>query len=139
MPGGDYEMKFPYRIPAVHQGHQTMTLDEFRHEMEAYRQAVNEEASEFKYSHLAVERLFALYQKFDAEERRMADQVLGEWVVSEDPNIRFDAQALIHEFEIVEAIPALQQLAERLASSRAVGARDELEIVDRIIGDVARG
>ena len=116
-----------------------MTLDEFRHEMEAYRQAVNEEASEFKYPYLAVERLFALYHKFDAEERRMADQVLAEWVVSEDPDMRFDAQALIRKFKIVRATPALQQLAKRLASSRAVGARDELEIVDRIIGDVARG
>ena len=116
-----------------------MTLDEFRHEMEAYRKAVNEEGREFKYPYLAVERLFALYQKFDAEERRMADQVLAEWVVSEDPDMRFDAQALIRKFEIVEAIPALQQLAKRLASSCAGGARDELEIVDRIIGDVARG
>jgi hypothetical protein len=116
-----------------------MTLDEFRHEMEAYRQAVHEEASKFKYSHLAVERLFALYQKFDAEERRMADQVLTEWVVSEDPGMRFDAKALVHEFEIVKAIPALQQLAQRLASSRAVGAPGELEVVDRIIGDLTRG
>lgn len=90
-----------------------MTLDEFRHEMEAYRQAVNAEANEFKYPYLAVERLFALYHKFDAEERRMADQVLTEWVVSEDPDMRFDAQALIRKFEIVKAIPALQQLAER--------------------------
>ena len=116
-----------------------MTLDEFRHEMEAYRQAVNAEASEFKYPYLALKRLFALYQKFDAEERRMADQVLTEWVVSEDPGMRFDAQALIHEFEIVEAIPALQQLAKRLASSCEVGAPGELQVVDRIIGDVAGG
>ena len=98
-----------------------MTLDEFRHEMEAYRQAVNEEASEFKYPYLAVERLLALYQKFDAEERRMADQVLAEWVVSEDPGMRYDARALIRKFEIVEAIPALQQRAKRLASSSRRG------------------
>ena len=116
-----------------------MTLDEFRHEMEAYRKSVNEEASEFKYPYLAVERLLALYQKFDAEERRMADQVLAEWVVSEDTGMRYHAKALVHEFEIVTAIPALQQLAERLASSRAVGAPGELEVVNRIIGDLARG
>ena len=54
----------------------------------------------------------------------MADQVLAEWVVSEDPDMRFDAQALIRKFKIVEAIPALRQLAKRLASSlRRGGAR----------------
>jgi hypothetical protein len=116
-----------------------MTLDEFRYEMEAYRQAVNEEANEFKYPYLALKRLFALYHKFDADERRIADQVLAEWALSEDPDMRYDAQALIHKFEIVKAIPALQQLAKRLASSRDVGAPGELEVVNRIIGDLTRG
>jgi hypothetical protein len=73
-----------------------------------------------------------LYRKFDAEERRMADQVLTEWVLSEDENVRFDALALIDDFKIARAVPALKALAGRLASSRAPGAPHELQKLDRI-------
>ena len=90
-----------------------MTLDEFRREMEAYWQSVHKEANKFKDPHIAQERMYALYRKFDAEERAMADQVLGEWVMSEDDNTRFDALDLIREFKIINAIPALKNLAKR--------------------------
>ena len=56
----------------------------------------------------------------------MADQVPAEWVVSEDPGMRYDARALIRKFEIVEAIPALQQRASALRRVRAVGAPGEV-------------
>jgi len=55
-----------------------MTLDEFRREMEAYWQAVNEEADEFKDSYIAWKRMHDLYRKFDADEQGMADQILAE-------------------------------------------------------------
>jgi hypothetical protein len=116
-----------------------MTLDEFRCEMEAYRQAVHEEANEFKYPYLVLKRLSALYRKFDVEERAMADQVLVEWVLSEDSSMRFDARALIDDFRVIQAVPALQILAKRLESSRAVSAPAELEVTNRIIGDLTRG
>jgi hypothetical protein len=74
-----------------------MTLDQFRHEMEAYRLAVHEEAIGLKDPNLALERLYALYERFDAEERLKADQVIAEWVLSESPSARFCAQALIRE------------------------------------------
>jgi hypothetical protein len=111
-----------------------MMLDEFRHKMEAYWQSVHEEANEFKDPYMAQKRMYALYQRFDAEERAMADQVLAEWVLSEDSSMRFNAKALIEDFRIIKAVPALEKLAKRLASSRAVGASAELEVVNRIIG-----
>jgi len=69
----------------------------FREEMETYRRAAKEEANALKDTHLALERLRTLYQKFDAEERTMAEQVLAEWALSEDENVRFDALALIDD------------------------------------------
>jgi len=116
-----------------------MTLDEFRHEMEGYRQAVDKEAQEFKEPYLAVDRLYALYRRFDADERILADQVLTEWVLSERPSVRFDALALIEDFRIIKAIPALETLAKRLPSSRSPGAPFELEKVNRIIAELALG
>jgi hypothetical protein len=112
-----------------------MTPDEFRHETEAYWQAVHQEANEFKDPHIAQKRMYALYRKLDAEERAMADQVLAEWVLLEDSR-NFVTLALIEDFKIASAAPALAQLARRYASSLAPGARYELEKVNRIIAEL---
>ena len=121
---------------AVHDGHAAMKLNEFRKEMEAYRSSANHEAKSLKDSYLALDRLHGLYQEFDAQERAMADQVLSEWVQSEDETVRFDALALIDDFRITKAMPALRAFAGRLASSRLPGALYELQKVDRILRDL---
>lgn len=89
-----------------------------------------------KDSHLALDRLHALYRKFDGEERALADQVLAEWVLSQDEKVRFDASALIDDFAIATAIPALEKLAERLATSAAPGVPYELRKIIRIKGSL---
>jgi len=68
----------------------------------------------------------------------MADQVLAEWVLAEDEKVRFDALALIADFKIGSAVPALRTLARRLAWSPAPGAPYELKKVDRILGVLAQ-
>jgi hypothetical protein len=113
-----------------------MTLHEFREELEAYRRAADEEAQFLKDSHLALDRLFGLYKKFNAAERAMADQILAEWALSEDAALRFDAWSMINEFKIVTAIPALRLIASRLASSSEPGAPFELEKVARLLQDL---
>ena len=50
-----------------------MTLAEFSIEMDAYRQAVDREGKLLKDPYVALERLRALYEKFDDTERRMAE------------------------------------------------------------------
>jgi hypothetical protein len=113
-----------------------MNLHEFRQEMESYRRSVDEEARALKDSYLALDRLHALYGRFDAVERTMADQVLTEWALSDDEGRRFDALALIDDFKVTAAAAALKLLAGRLASSTAPGAPYELQKVDRILEDL---
>lgn len=110
-----------------------MRQEEFRWEMNRYRQVVHDEADQFKYPYLALERLRVLYRSFDPEERRLADEVIVDWVLSEDPNVRFDALAPIREFHIGSAIPSLEKLAKRLPSVRTPGTPYELEKVNSII------
>lgn len=112
-----------------------MKLDEFRRQME-YRRAVDEEAASMKDSYVSLDRLHALYRKFDSEEQKMADQVLAEWALSDDEKLRFDALALIDDFKVASTVPALRQLANRLASSDAPSAPYELKKVNRIIEDL---
>ncbi len=110
-----------------------MTIDKFRKEMWAYREAADKRANALKESNLAWEWLHDFYQRFDAEERKLADLVLGEWVLSDDENVRYDALVLIGDFKIMSTLPTLRQLATRLATSKAPGAPFELQKVDSII------
>jgi hypothetical protein len=113
-----------------------MNLDEFRREMWAYRQAVDRDADALKESNLAWEWLRGLYRRFDAEERRLADQVLSEWTLSDDENVRYDALVLIGDFRIMSALPALRELSARLRRSNAPGAPYELQKVDRLLREL---
>jgi hypothetical protein len=113
-----------------------MTLSELRIDMESYRRAADEEARALKDPYLVLDRLHTLYEKLNTEERMMANEVLVEWALLDDERVRFDALALIDDFKISSAVPALIALADRLASSSAVGAPFELHKVDRILRDL---
>jgi len=110
-----------------------MTLQEFRVKMAEYRRSVDEEARYLKDSYLALDRLRALYTQLDSNERQMADQVLGEWALSNDEGTRFDALALIGDLRVRTATHALQELARRLDSSTSPGAPYELKKVNRLL------
>lgn len=126
-------MVFSICYPArIYIGDQMM-LDEFRREMLLYRQSADDEAKLLKSPYIALERLRALYGKFDNTERLMANEVLVEWALSDEEGIRFDALALIDELKIETAVPALQALAARLASGDVPGAPYELKKVFRIL------
>ena len=101
--------------------------------MTEYRRVVDAEAKSRKDSYLALERLGQLYQGLNDEERALANEVLGQWAVSEDESLRFDALALIADFEISAAVPALETLAKRLATSVSPSAPFELQKVERIL------
>jgi len=110
-----------------------MKLGEIRSQMVAFRLSVDEEARALKDSYLALDRLHQLYRRFDVNEREMAEQVLTEWALSMDENVRFDALALIDDFKIASAVPALQTLLAHLASATSPGAPYEIKKVARII------
>jgi hypothetical protein len=113
-----------------------MTLSELRIDMASYRRAADEEARSLKDSYLVLDRLHTLYEKLNTEERMMANEVLAEWALLDDERVRFDALALIDDFKISSAVPALRALSDRLASSSTVGAPFELHKVDRILRDL---
>ncbi len=114
-----------------------MTLDEFREKMERFWESANREALELKDSYLALERLHSLYRRFDSSERQLADQVVAEWVRSNEEAKRFDAVALIREFKIGRAVPALRELADDLGQSDDPGAPFEREKVERLLAEMA--
>jgi hypothetical protein len=105
--------------------------------MWAYRQSADRDANALKESNLAWEWLRNLYCKLDSDERGLANQVLIEWVLSTDENVRYDALVVIDEFRIADALSAIQELAARLRLSNAPGAPYELKKVDLLLRKLA--
>lgn len=113
-----------------------MTLEECRDKMHQFWESTNREALEVKESYLALDRLHSLYRSLDPSERDLAGQVLAEWVRSDQEAKRFDAVALIREFEIGRAVPALRQRADELRRSDDPGAPFEREKVEGLLADL---
>lgn len=101
--------------------------------MNAFWASANREADELKDSFAALERLMSVYQRLDPSERELANQVLVEWLGSEEEAKRFDAVALIREFRVSSAAPALRDLADHLTRSKDPGAPFEREKVERLL------
>src|SRR5258705_5889203 len=110
-----------------------MTSDELRHEMYEFREHVNAEAEERRDTYYALEQLCRFYEKSLPHERHSLNEVLFEWLLSDDEGLRFDAQALIGKFAVSDSVPTLEALAERLRRSKQPGAPYELEKVNRIL------
>jgi hypothetical protein len=110
-----------------------MDVDAMRNALLEFRTFADIRALELKDSQSVLEEMSKLYKSFNNSERPLANDVIAEWVVSDDENLRFDALALIDEFHIGEAAVALQQLLRRLAVMRTPGAPYEIEKVVRTI------
>lgn len=115
-----------------------MTLEEFHAEMEAYWWSVNKEANSFKDPYIVLERLRALYARFDSGECAMADSVIAERALEGDENRRYFVLALIEDLKIGHAIPSLRLLAERLAHSTERDASFWAQRATTIADDLAK-
>lgn len=113
-----------------------MSFEEFRRRMNAFWDSANREADEFKDSMLALDRLVARYRSLTPSERQLADRVIAEWLHSPDEAKRFDAVALVREFEISSAIPALRDLSSGLQTSSDPGAPFEREKVEALLAEL---
>lgn len=83
-----------------------MNYEEFRSEMNSYHQGAKQDAKAAKNPYVTIQQMRALFKRFDDSERRMAEKVLSEWVLSDDGSLRYDALALIRDFKVVPAMPA---------------------------------
>lgn len=113
-----------------------MTLENFRNHMDAFWASANRDAHALKDPIHALERLSELYRSLDETERGFADRVLAEWTLADDEAKRFDAVALIHEFNVATAEPELRELIARLARSDDPGAPFEREKVETLLREL---
>lgn len=111
-----------------------MNTAEIRSAWLDYQAQATARAEANKQSQDALNALFARYRALFDEERPVVDQLLAEQLSSPDENVRFDALAIVREFRIASALPALRSLADRLETQDAPGAPYEWAKVNRLIG-----
>lgn len=116
-----------------------MSFEEFRQQMDVCLGDAIQEAGAAKEMTLVLDRLKALYSRFDEQERAIADEVIGEWVLSNDESRRYVADALISTLRIVRALPALHILLSRLKQSGELGAPYEASKVGATIAELTTG
>jgi hypothetical protein len=113
-----------------------MMLEDVRERLDAFWASANREANEFKDSMRALERLSGFYRSLDDRERDLANRVFAEWALNDDEAKRFDAVALIRQFQIASAEPELRELVARLDRSDDPGAPFESEKVEALLRDL---
>jgi hypothetical protein len=104
-----------------------------RRDLEGLWERFDAEAQAAKFSHEALLRLTDFYRGLDDEDRRVVDETLASWVLEGDARRRFDALALIDEFRIRSALPALEEELARLADAVGASVPTDRAKLERII------
>jgi hypothetical protein len=110
--------------------------DEIRDAMNELWVRADADADAAKNSFIPIDRARRMIASLQGEERTAAERTLAEWALSEDGGQRYDAQVLIRELKVRDAIPALIDLAHRLAQQPGPQARDERELVEQLIDEL---
>jgi hypothetical protein len=106
--------------------------------MESWWSDTNPAAVAAKDSQQATFALVAEIRGLAPEDRELAEEVIGEWVLSADESKRFDALAVVDELAIRSAIPRLRELESRLAKMSGPGAPFEAKKVQRILAGLGQ-
>ena len=112
-------------------------MDSFRDLMDQQWRAFQRRAAEFGEGGNRV-NVFAKewYRTLDPAEKQMAAGVLAEWILHGSVTQRSSSLALVQDFRIRAAEPALRQLAYELDDTPGPAARDLAEWVQRVIASV---
>ena len=86
--------------------------ESFRRQLDERRRRWSEEDARDKISNRVTMRLAEFYRQADPPTQRMFDGVLADWVRSLEPGVWFDGAALIGEFQVCSALPAVREAAE---------------------------
>lgn len=115
-----------------------MNRDEVRLEWVQFRNETNHRARAVKQSQQAIYDLMSHYRSLSEAEKREVDALLIEDLDSTEENTQFDALALIREFKVKSALPALRALADRLEAEQSPSAPYDWAKVNRLIASLTR-
>jgi len=126
--------KCSFRTPSRPTEGRRMSEQEMRDAWISFRRSASDQAVAGKESQAALFALFDYYRALSPGDRAIIDRLLVEQLTSDDETDRFDALAILREFRIASALPALRALADRLEVARGPSAPYEWAKVNRLIG-----
>jgi hypothetical protein len=91
------------------------------------------DALEEKYSQGAFLRLTEYFGHLDEDDKRVVGEVLFSWILDGNARQRFDALAIIEDFEIRSALPVLRENLTRLEDATGPSVPDDREQLEQII------
>ena len=110
---------------------------ELRTQFELRRDSAIAEAEECRMSMLVPQRLATYYKALGRGDQLLAVPIVCEWLLSDDESRRWDAEFLVSEFSIREAVPTLRSLAERLEGETTPDAPYEWAKVNRLLAGLS--
>jgi hypothetical protein len=108
-------------------------------QLESLRATAEEHARRSKDSMIVTERLISFYRSLSLDSRPAANKKVVEWLKSGDEAKRYDAMALIAEFDIVDALDALRNYAAECEAAGDIASIRQWEKANRLIADLTRG
>ena len=115
-----------------------MTSKNVQKQWEDLWNVLDQEAREIKFSEEAIIKLSEVFKELSLAERGEVSKLLALWVISDDEVKRYDALALIDEFNIEMALPQLLQLERKMNKSNDHSVMFELRKIKRIINKLKR-
>ena len=101
-----------------------------REDVETLWQRLDREERDWKLANHTLVELEKVYEALDVEDRRVVDEVLTEWLESDNARKQFDAEGLARHFRIRSVLPSVQSQLRKISSAvdaPTVGRRRMLE------------
>ena len=114
-----------------------MTMANTRNEwFETYRRLA-EEAEAFRDSQSVAFGLLNAYDELASAEKTEVHKILAEWLASDDNRLRYDAEFLTSQRQIVEMASAVRAAIQRLHESSGPEAKYEVKKLRRILDELS--
>ena len=113
-----------------------MTATETRNRwLETYRR-LTEAAEAFRDSQSVAFGLLDTYDQLSPAAKAEVHEVLAEWLNSDDNKLRYDAEFLISQRQIVEMAPAVEKAIQKIDESPGPEATYEVKKLRRILNEL---
>lgn len=113
-----------------------MEYEGFRRHMNHQWEIFDREATEAKNSREALAWISDWYRRIPTECEDFASKVVSEWLLADNGRKRFDAIAVVSEHHLVNAVPALKALRDRLGKTAGAPARHDREQVEKVLREL---
>jgi hypothetical protein len=110
-----------------------------REDIEMLWERLDREERDWKMATHALVELERVYDALDADGRRIFDELLPEWMDSDNEGKRFAAEGLAYHFRIRSLLPSVQSQLRRIAGAVDGPSVDRREWLEELVARLEEG